>query len=654
MQQSKVLSLASAVFLVSLLSLALTLALPAPVHALDLSASQTGSEIAGNDFNAKGFDTSGFNTNNSNAKGFDTNDADLNSLLLSEPDFLPVEEAYQVTPTLAGKEIYLDWAIAPGYYLYKDKFSVRIEEEGSEPGESQPWQQTLEPGEPIYDEYYEKNLQVFYGHTRVILSRSDANTVSSTSNSVLAITSQGCADAGLCYPPRTQYLSVNFDAGSVDELTAQELAVFKTNTQGSSLDSSAETGFTSPSALAGRPALGLLLGFALLGGLILNLMPCVFPVLSIKVLGVTAAHLEGHDKHSHGLAYAAGVILSFVAIALVLLALRSAGHVIGWGFQLQSPVFIAALACLFFLMAQGFSGQFTLGVRLMNVGQAATTGSGLGSSFMTGVLATVVASPCTAPFMGTALGVAITQPTGIAVLVFATLGLGMALPFLLLTWIPGLAGKLPAPGPWMETFRQVLAFPLYASVLWLLWVLGRQTDIDHAIIAALGLLSLAFATWLFGRSRKWLGKILAAALFVAGLALPLLMISGADSSSRQTSNAGGESSIWEPYTQARLDQLREGKQSVFINLTADWCITCLANEKIALNSERFKAALLDNDIYYLKGDWTNYNAEITRLLGVHGRGGVPLYLFYPAGGEAHILPQLLTEKTVLKAIGAAN
>lgn len=643
--------------------LTLALALSVPVHALDLSATQAGSEIAGNDFNATGFDTSGFNTNNSNATGFDTNDeVDLTSLLLSEPDFLPVEEAYQVTPTLAGKEIYLDWAIAPGYYLYKDKFSVRIEEEGSEPGESQPWQQTLEPGQPIYDEYYEKDLHVFYGHTRVILSRPAANTVSSTSNSVLAITSQGCADAGLCYPPRTQYLSVNFDTGSVGELTA-----FKPNSQGNdldsldNLDSSAEPGFTSASelapapALAGRPGLGLLLGFALLGGLILNLMPCVFPVLSIKVLGVTAAHLEGHDKHSHGLAYAAGVILSFVAIALVLLALRGAGHVIGWGFQLQSPVFIAALACLFFLMAQGFSGQFTLGVRLMNVGQATTTGSGLGSSFMTGVLATVVASPCTAPFMGTALGVAITQPTGIAVLVFATLGLGMALPFLLLTWIPGLAGKLPAPGPWMETFRQVLAFPLYASVLWLLWVLGRQTDIDHAIIAALGLLSLAFATWLFSRSRKWLGKTLAVALFIAGLALPLLMISGADSSSREASNvSGGESSIWEPYTQKRLDQLRASKQSVFINLTADWCITCLANEKIALNSARFKAALQDNDIYYLKGDWTNYNAEITRLLGVHGRGGVPLYLFYPAGGEARILPQLLTEKTVLKAIGAAN
>ncbi|MEH6544151.1 MAG: protein-disulfide reductase DsbD domain-containing protein [Porticoccaceae bacterium] len=645
-------SLASAVFLVSLLSLAL----PVPVHALDLSATQAGSEIAGNDFDTKDFNVKGFNTND---------EVDLTSLLLSEPDFLPVEEAYQVTPTLAGKEIYLDWAIAPGYYLYKDKFSVRVEEggaegENAEPGESQPWQQTLEPGQPIYDEYYEKDLHVFYGHTRVILSRPAANTISSNSNSILAITSQGCADAGLCYPPRTQYLSVNFDAGSVNELTA-----FKPNTQGNgldsldNLDSSAEPGFTSASelapapALAGRPGLGLLLGFALLGGLILNLMPCVFPVLSIKVLGVTAAHLEGHDKHSHGLAYAAGVILSFVAIALVLLALRGAGHVIGWGFQLQSPVFIAALACLFFLMAQGFSGQFTLGVRLMNVGQAATTGSGLGSSFMTGVLATVVASPCTAPFMGTALGVAITQPTGIAVLVFATLGLGMALPFLLLTWIPGLAGKLPAPGPWMETFRQVLAFPLYASVLWLLWVLGRQTDIDHAIIAALGLLSLAFATWLFSRSRKWLGKTLAVALFIAGLALPLLMISGADSSSREASS-DGEPSIWEPYTQARLDQLRESKQSVFINLTADWCITCLANEKIALNSARFKAALQDNDIYYLKGDWTNYNAEITRLLGVHGRGGVPLYLFYPAGGEARILPQLLTEKTVLKAIGAAN
>lgn len=577
---------------------------------------------------------------NSNLIAATTNgNTNLNQLALVEPDFLPVEEAYRVNPRVEGKEIYLDWTIAPGYYLYKDKFSVGLEQGGAEI-----WQQSFEQGKLIYDEYYEKDLEVFYESTQVKLSPSSSSLLAPDVSRVLAITSQGCADAGLCYPPRTQYLALNFDAGTVREITADDMPTDGTDAQ----TSREEVGDLSVSR---QPGLGLLLGFALLGGLILNLMPCVFPVLSIKVLGVTAAHLEGHDKHRHGLAYAAGVILSFVAIALLLLALRSAGQVIGWGFQLQSPVFIAVLAYLFFLMAQGFSGQFVLGARLMNIGQASTAGKGVGSSFMTGVLATVVASPCTAPFMGTALGVAITQPGATAVLVFAALGLGMALPFLLLTWIPGLADKLPAPGPWMETFRQLLAFPLYASVLWLLWVLGRQTDIDHAIIAALGLLLLAFALWLFGRSHKRAGKVLASALFVVGLALPLVTISGAGGGAH---NVADETSTWEPYTQARLAQLRENKQAVFINLTADWCITCLANEKIALNSERFKAALQDNAIYYLKGDWTNHNPEITRLLGEHNRGGVPLYLFYPVDGEVRILPQLLTESIVLKAMDAAD
>ncbi len=305
---------------------------------------------------------------------------------------------------------------------------------------------------------------------------------------------------------------------------------------------------------------------------------------------------------------------------------------------------ITALAYLFFLMAQSFNGQFTLGTRLMNLGQASTAGSGLGASFMTGVLATIVASPCTAPFMGTALGVAITQPATTALFVFGALGLGMASPFLLLTWMPKLAENLPSPGPWMETFRQFLAFPLYASVIWLLWVLGRQTDVSHASTVALGLLLLALAIWLFARSLALPGKTIASLLFATGLSLPLLM--GSTTEPTDT--------IWEPYTKTRLEELRYNKQAVFINLTADWCITCLANEKLALNSKRFKKALQDNNIYYLKGDWTNRNPEITHLLGKFGRNGVPLYLFFPAGGEARILPQLLTEKTVLRMIDSSR
>lgn len=564
-----------------------------------------------------------------------SNQLSPDQILLEGPEFLPVAEAYQIRPSLTGTDLHLNWTIAPGYYLYKHQFSVRALP-GSDPQNTLgSWQQTLAPGRAIYDDYYEKNLEVYYDHTLVILSPTAPDKL--PSESTLAITSQGCADAGLCYPPRTQYLKVDHGSGSVREISAKEL-------EGSANPAVPKS---SSSSSSGQIELWVLLGFALLGGLILNLMPCVFPVLSIKVLGLTSAHLEGHDKHSHGLAYAAGVILSFVAIAVALLILRGAGHVIGWGFQLQSPAFITALAYLFFLMAQGFSGHFTLGTNLMNLGQRTTAGNGLGSSFMTGVLATVVASPCTAPFMGTALGIAITQPNTTAILIFATLGLGMALPFLLLTWIPGLAGKLPRPGPWMETFRQLLAFPLYASVLWLLWVLGRQTDIDHATLAALGLLVLTLGIWLFGRSRSPVGKAFASTMCIAGLALPLATISGV-----QGERGVEESPLWEPYTRARLEQLRAGGQPVFVNLTADWCITCLANEKVALSSERFETALQTHNIHYLKGDWTNRNPEITRLLSEHGRGGVPLYLFYPAGGgEARILPQLLTEGIVLGALG---
>jgi len=632
------------------------IAVSVSAQALDLSSSSadfSSSGFSSSDVSSADFLKTGIAETRSSVLSLDDG-IQLPQILLGGPEFLPVEEAYRVRPSLLGEEVYLDWSIAPGYYLYKDKFSVR-EAGDVEQGSVGIWQQSLETGRPIYDEYYEKNLEVFYEHTRVTLTRAPQDSLAANLSTVLVIGSQGCADAGLCYPPRTQYLVVNHELGTVDEITESELPAQLNSGSGAGVISTAE----SVEESTAQTGIWMLLGFALLGGLILNLMPCVFPVLSIKALSVTTAHIEGHGRHSHGFAYAAGVILSFVAIALLLLALRSAGHVIGWGFQLQSPVFITLLVYLFFLMGQAFSGQFTLGARWMNVGQAATAGSGLGSSFMTGVLATVVASPCTAPFMGTALGIAITQPGVTAILVFAVLGFGMALPFLLLTWVPGLAGSLPKPGPWMETFQQALAFPLYASVLWLLWVLGRQTDIDHAIIAALGLLLLVFAMWLYGRSRKWGGKAVAGVLMIIGLVLPLSAINGAGRSVTNGNLPGGamdtaENSTWEPFTQARLDQLRADRQSVFINLTADWCITCLANEKMALSSERFKAALKDNNIYYLKGDWTNHNPEVTRLLGEHGRGGVPLYLYYPAGGEARILPQLLTQNIVLKAFGLVD
>ena len=549
------------------------------------------------------------------------------SLLQADQQFLPVEQAYQLTITLDGGKALLEWAIAPGYYLYKDNFAVQAR--GMD-GAVIPTRIHAGKGREIYDDYYGKNLEVFYGSTLVSVDFLQPPPPAIT----LRVTSQGCADAGLCYPPHTQYFTVDFATGAIAPTAAPAPAVITA----SSVPASS---LTAGSVTASAPGLFTLLGFAILGGLILNLMPCVFPVLSIKVMSLTTAHAHRHRIASHGLAYATGVVLSFVAIAVLLLVLRRAGEAVGWGFQLQSPGFVTALAYLFFLMALGFGGQLPLLINPGRLGGSAARGNGLGASFLTGVLATVVASPCSAPFMGTALGVALTLPPAITLGVFAALGFGMALPFLVLTALPGLLRRLPRPGPWMETFRQLLAFPLYATVLWLLWVLGRQTDIDRVLAAAFGLLVVALAAWLAGRSRRVPGRVVAAALLVAGLGLPLALPAGAPAERP-----------WEPYNAARLEALRSAGAPVFVNLTADWCITCLANERMALASDRFRATLKQRGIHYLKGDWTRYDPEITALLNAHGRSGVPLYLYFPPGEPARVLPQLLTETIVLSALTA--
>ena len=529
--------------------------------------------------------------------------------LLSQTEFLPVEEAYRLEPRVAGDRILLDWWVAPGYYLYRDQFAVRIPARGDSPLPLG----VAGDGRRIYDEYYARELEVFYDRVELEVALPEG----AGRRVTLAVTSQGCADAGLCYPPQTQYLAVDLDAASIRSTAPPSV----------------------PTPAAGGPGIATALGFALLGGLILNLMPCVFPVLSIKVMSLTAAHAHRTLALAHGLAYTLGVTLSFVAVAALLLALRGAGAAVGWGFQLQSPGFVAALAYLFFLMALGFAGQLPWTFGLARLGRLGPRRDNLGGSFLTGVLATAVASPCTAPFMGTALGVALSQSAPAALGIFAALGLGMALPFLVLTAAPRWLDRLPPPGPWMETFRQLLAFPLYATVLWLLWVLGRQTDVDRVAVVGLGMLVVALAVWLAGRSRRPAGRGGALALVIAGLALPLAAGSG-----------GVREQLWEPYSPARLEQLRAAGAPVFVNLTADWCVTCLANERLALSSPRFRTALQRNGIRYLKGDWTRYDPEITELLRAHGRSGVPLYLYFRPGEAARILPQLLTEGVVLGAL----
>lgn len=553
------------------------------------------------------------------------------SVLGETVEFLPVEEAYQLNAHTENQQLFFEWTLQPGYYLYQHSFKF-FNSDGSLlnlPTDSLP---KYKPGKRIYDEFYEKELVVYYHQTSFAIPLSPDTTK-------LMVESQACADAGLCYPPRRQLLTISNKTAAVTVTEADNTGANKLTPERNSIGALTAN---QPLILS---SLLLMLLFALLGGAILNLMPCVFPVLSIKALSLTTNHLTKHGKHLHGLAYTLGIVLSFMAIAALLMALRNAGEAIGWGFQLQSPPFVGLLVYLFVLMGLSFSGLLTFGSSLMNLGQSTTEGHSLSSSFMTGLLATLVASPCTAPFMGTALGFALTQPTWVAMSTFACLGLGMALPLLILSWWPGMAEKMPKPGMWMERFKEFLAFPLYLSAVWLLWVLGRQAGSDTVAAVICGVVLILFALWLLKVRSGKLSTTLTICAFVIALLLPW----------QTHNNNGNNDQPWQPYSATALKQLLNNQQAVFINLTADWCITCLANEKLALSSDRFLDVLKENNITYLKGDWTNYNPEITRLLNQHQRSGVPLYLFYPEETDTPmILPQLLTENIVIKAVSTQN
>lgn len=402
---------------------------------------------------------------------------------------------------------------------------------------------------------------------------------------------------------------------------------------------------TPPAAAAttAPPAFALVLLFALLGGLILNLMPCVFPVLSLKALSlINGDRDDARARQRQTYAYTAGVVLSCVAVAAVMLALRGAGAAIGWGFQLQSPVFVALMAYVLFALGLSLSGAVQFGTRLMNLGGGLAQQPGLRGAFFTGVLAVVVASPCTAPFMGSAMGYAMTQPAWVALLVFALLGLGLALPFLLIGWFPRLARALPRPGAWMETFKQLMAFPLYLSVVWLLWVLVRQTDAQMLAQAMLGLVTLAFALWLWHRT-GWIARLGKSAALILALALAATLTPAPAT----TVDARAESQVW---SAARVAELRAQERTVFVDFTADWCISCKVNERVALQSSRVQQAFAEHQVAFLVADWTRTDPAITEELARFGRNGVPLYLVYPKGADPKILPQLLTPDLVIRAL----
>lgn len=396
--------------------------------------------------------------------------------------------------------------------------------------------------------------------------------------------------------------------------------------------------------------------FALLGGIILNLMPCVFPVLSIKVLSLLNHSRMGYrQRHIHGLAYTAGVLACFLVFAAIVLAFKAGGAELGWGFQFQSPLFVLLLAYLMFAVGLSQSGLLTFGASLSRLG-AYGGNDGYGMSFLAGGLAAVVATPCTAPFMGAALGFAVSQPAPVLLAIFLALGLGLALPYLLLCYWPALLRFLPRPGPWMERLKQALAFPMYATAIWLVWVLAQQAGADAVAAALGGMLLIAFGIWLFTTSgKKWraINFSLAAAALVAAFAIGLYFTKDA-AAPNQTAVAAN--ARYESFTPTRLEELRAQNRPVFVNLTAAWCITCLVNERVALERANVISAFEAANVAYLKGDWTHRDPAITAMLAKFGRNGVPLYVFYPADSTAQpvVLPQILTPEIVLREIGQSK
>lgn len=385
---------------------------------------------------------------------------------------------------------------------------------------------------------------------------------------------------------------------------------------------------------------------AFLGGLILNLMPCVLPVLSLKALAL--ANNAGRDKRavrSDGLAYTAGIILSFVAIAGLMLLLRSGADGIGWGFHLQNPAIVLLLALV--MMAVGFNlvGLFEVGMSVQGLGQGLIAGDTLATSFLTGVLAVVVAAPCTAPFMASALGAAVVQPPLMAIGIFVLLGFGLAFPYLLLALVPGAKRLLPRPGAWMLVLRQFLAFPMFATAAWLLWVMAGQSGQQGLAIGLASAVALAFAAWAYGRE----GKVFKlAALSALALVAAILVFSPPVSGGPARSDRESEAAAL-AYSPHKLDALLAEGRPVFAYFTADWCLTCKVNERVALDQDETRRFFASRKIAVMVGDWTRQDPRITEILSRYGRAGVPMYVYFPAGSTARegvVLPQILTPAIV--------
>jgi thiol:disulfide interchange protein DsbD len=418
--------------------------------------------------------------------------------------------------------------------------------------------------------------------------------------------------------------------------------------------SQADVALTAAEGPAPRAAIPLAraLLFAFLGGLILNLMPCVFPILAMKAVGFAAGLARGKAR-AHAVSYTFGVVATFICVAIALLAARAAGTAAGWGFQFASPVFVAAMAWLLFAVGLNLSGVFRVGGGFTGAGGSLASREGHWGSFFTGGLAVLVATPCTAPFMAVAIASGLAAPPPVTVLIFFVMGLGLASPYLALSAIPALGRLMPRPGRWMDVFRQLLAFPMYGAAVWLLWVISQESGAPGVLGTATGFVFLGFAGWCLGitqdssphgRRFGWVGAGVATSLALATLA-GIGTVPAAPVAERNS----------ETFTPARLAALRAEGRPVFVNLTAAWCVTCLVNERVAISNDTVQRAFAANHVAYLRGDWTRQDPAISEFLREQGRDGVPLYLYYgPHAATAEVLPQILTESTVLAAMGHAS
>lgn len=569
---------------------------------------------------------------------------------------LPVTQAFALKASIAKPgTVDLHFAIAPHYYLYRGRIHAKIVTSGVTAGALQ-----TPAGLKEHDPYL-GDVEIYHDAVDASLPYTAAGAMPATLK--VEISYQGCheVEPKICYPPNTETFTLPTSGGGPVTAAGSGSAInggAPRNSITASLATAAgpaasalpESGAQAPSPIGTGLAFALLLAFT--GGLILNLMPCVLPVLAIKAVGVLESGESRQRARAHALAYAAGVIATFLAIGLVILGLRGAGHAVGWGTQLQQPLIVAILACVLFAVGLSMSGVVQFGNRLGNVGAGLTQRGGAAGHFFTGVLAVIVASPCTAPFMGVALAYAFVAPASHELLVMLALGVGLALPLTLIGLVPALAGLLPKPGRWMETLKQVLAFPMYLSAVWLVWVLAHQRGADAVALVLIAMVLLAAASWWHGRGRP--GRRFGHAFTVVLAAAAVVSLYGVAHVAPPAHGAvqDGNNMIFSP---ARLQSLREAGTPVFVDIGADWCVTCKANEYAVLNTRKFRELLRETGAVYMKGDWTDVDPEIGAYLKSFHSPGVPLYVVYPRGGGAgHALPTVLTASLVRNALVHAD